>query len=226
MKSFDSTFQASRARRWNIVARCDASSIGSGLQNRHGRSSGQGRSWCLVNRGRIAEGSGRLQKSVTADYPAQGPSHPDRRLENGAVLATPEKSCLVAAVGCETHTRSPGAIPKHDFEEQGGPKQKDPEQRGGSGWIQDEGIFAALVFRLARNRCGSENQPAAGTGLHGANVGAPEVEFAGRRARLRSCKRIATTENGGSGIGQLPLQTLLAELGSRRVRTVKLRGRP
>jgi hypothetical protein len=50
------------------------------------------------------------------------------------------------------------------------------------------------------------------------------VEFADRRAR--SCKRIATTENGGSDSGQLPLQTLLAELGSRRVRAVTLRARP
>jgi hypothetical protein len=226
MKSFDSTFQASRAPRCNVVARCDASSIGSGRQNRNGRCSGHGRSFCLANRGGIAEGSGRLQKSVTADYPARGPSHPDRSLESGAVLATPEKSCLVAAVARESHTPSPGAIPKHDFGEEGGPRQKDPEQHGGNGWIQDEGIFAGLVFRLARNRCGSENQPAGGTGPHGVNVVAPEVEFAGRRVRLRSSERIATTENGGSDIGQLPLQTLLAELGSRRVRTVKLRGRP
>ena len=226
MKSSDSTFQPRRARRCNVVARCDASSIGSGLQNRNGRGSGHGRSSCLANRGRIAEGSGRLQKSVTADYPAQGPSHPDRRLESGAVLATPEKSCLVAAVACETHTPSPGAIPNHDFEEEGGPRQKDPEQHGRNEWIQDEAIFAALVFRLARNRCGSENQSARGTGPHEANVGAPEVEFAGRRARLRSAKSIATTENGGSDIGQLPLQTLLAELGSRRARDVTLRGRP
>jgi hypothetical protein len=224
MKSFDSTFQASRARRCNIVARCDASSIGSGLQNRNGRCSAHGRSFCLANRGRIAEGSGRLQKSLTADYPAQGPSHPDRRLDTGAVLATPEKSCLVATVACQTRTPWPTAIPKHDFGEEGGPRQKDPEQHGRKGWIQDEGIFAALVFRLVRNRCGSENLPAGGTGPHGANVGAPEVEFADRRAR--SCKRIARTENGGSDSGQLPLQTLLAELGSRRVRAVRLRARP
>src|SRR5262249_30877016 len=158
---------------------------------RKGRRPGHGRSWCLANRGRIAEGSGRLRKSVTADYPAEGPSHPDRRLESGAVLATPEKSCLVAAIACQSHTPSAGAIPKHDFEEEGGPRQRDPEQHGR---IQEEGIFAALVFRLARHRCGSENQPAGGTGPYGANVGAPEVECAGRRAR--SSKRIATTENG------------------------------
>jgi hypothetical protein len=226
MKNFDSTFQASRVRRCNVVARCDASSIGSGLQNRNGRCSGHGRSFCLANRGRIAEGSGRLQKSVTADYPAQGPSHPDRRLESGAVLATPEKSCLVVTIACESHTPSPCTIPKHDFREEGGPRQKDREQHGRKEWIHDEGIFAALVFRLARNRCGSENQPAGGTGPHGADVGAPEVEFAGRGARLRSSKRIATTENGGSDSGQLPLQTLLAELGSRCVRAVTLRERP
>src|SRR5262245_31767050 len=148
MKSFDSTFQASRACQCNDVARCDASSIGSRLQNRNGRCSVHGRSFCLANRGRIAEGSGRLEESVTADYPARGPSRPDRRLESGAVLATPEKSCLVTAVACQSDTPSPGAIPKHDFEE-GGPGQKDPERYGRKGWIQDEGIFTALVFRLA-----------------------------------------------------------------------------
>jgi len=160
---------------------------------------------------------------VTADDPAQGSSHPDRRLESGAVLATPERSCLVGGVASETHTPSPGAIAKQDFEKKGGFGQKDPEQRGQNGWIQDEGIFTALVFRLARNRCGSENELARGTAPHGAKAGVPEVEFTDRGARLRSCKGIATTD---SDTGQLALQTLLAELGSRCVRAVTLRGRP
>src|SRR5437870_1140504 len=142
MKTFDFIFQASRARRCKVVADCDARSIGSGLQNRRGRCAGHGRSWCLANRGRIAEGSGRLQKSVTADDPAQRPSHPDRRLETGAVLATPEKSCLVLSVACESHTPSPCAIPKYDFEEEGGPRQKDREQSRLKESIHDEGIFA------------------------------------------------------------------------------------
>jgi len=65
-----------------------------------------------------------LQKSVTADDPAQGSSHPDRRLESGAVLATPERSCLVGGVASETHTPSPGAIAKQDFEKKGGSERK------------------------------------------------------------------------------------------------------
>lgn len=138
----------------------------------------EGRSLCLANRGRIAEGSGRLQKSVTADYPAQGSSHPDRRLESGAVLATPGQD-LSRRWRCERNpTPSPGAIAKQNSDEKGGPGQKDPEQHGRNGWIQDEGIFTALVFRLARNRRGSrinwpENCAAcrqrrcAGSGVHG-----------------------------------------------------------
>jgi hypothetical protein len=223
MKSFSSIFPASRACRPNVAVRGDARSIGSGLQNRNGRCSAHGGGSCLANRGRIAESSGRLQKSVTADDPAQGSSHPDRRLESGVVLATPDRSCLVAGDASETHTLSPGAIVKQDFEEKGGPGQKDPEQHGRNGWIQDGGIFPVLVFRFARNRCGSENQLARGTATHGANVGVPEVEFTDRGARLRSCKGNATTD---SDIGQQVLQTLLAELGSRCVRAVTLRGRP
>jgi len=164
---------------------------------------------------------------VTANYSAQGTSHPDRRLENGVVLATLERSCLVAVAAWKAHTPSSGVIPKHDFKEEGGPTEKDPDQHGQNGWIQDEAIFAALVFRLARNGCGSENQLAGGTAAHGAHSGAPEVEFTDRRARLRSSKgSAAMTENGGSDSGQLALQTLLAELGSRRGRAVTLRGRP
>jgi len=224
MKSFSSIFPASRACRSNVAVRGDALSIGSGLQNRNGRCSAHGRSFCLANRGRIAESSGRLQKSVTADDPAQGSSHPDRRLESGVVLATPDRSCcLVAGVASEPHTPSPGAIAKQDFEEKGGPGQKDPEQHGRNGWIQDEGIFTALVFRLARNRCGSENHLTRGTAPHGANTSAPEVEFTDQGARLRSCEGIATTD---SDVGQLALETLLAELGSRCVRAITSRGRP
>jgi hypothetical protein len=223
MKSFDSIFPASGACRYNVVARGDASRIGSGLHKRNGRCSAHGRRFCLANRGRIAEGSGRLQKSVTTDNPAQGPSHPDRRLESGADLATPERSCLVAGVASEADTPSTYAIPKHDFEAKGGPEQKVPEQYGRNGWIQDEGIFTALVFRLARNRCGSENQLARGTAPQGANADAPEVEFTDRGARLRSSQGIATTD---SDSGSPALQTLLAELGARRVRAVTLRGQP
>ena len=222
MKSFDSSFPASRACRSNVVVRGDARSIGSGLQNRDGRCSAYGRSFCLANRGRIAEGSGRLRKSVTADDPAQRSSHLDRMLESGAVLATPARSCLVAGVASETHTPSSGTIAKQDFEEKGGPGQKDPEQHGRNGWIQDEGIFTALVFRLARHRCGSENELARATAPHSANTGVPEVEFTDRGARLRSSKGIAATD---SDTGPLALQTLLAELGSRCVRAVTMRGR-
>lgn len=223
MKSFNSTFPASRACRSNVAVRGDARSIGLGLPNRNGRYSAQGRSFCLANRGRTAESSRRLQKSVTADDPAPGSSHPDRRLESGVVIATPDRSCLVADVGSETHTPSPGGIAKQNFEEKGGPGQRDPEQHGRNGWIQDEGIFTALVFRLARNRCGSESELTRGTAPHGGNAGVPEVEFTDRGARLRSCKGIATTD---SDIGQQALQTLLAEMGSRCVRAVTLRGRP